>query len=69
MGVLPQDFTAFGNANNADFLGKNCGIGPAELLHSIAGMGQAHIDTPLIAKNGGNSPTWRAPFTIIVCRH
>ena len=58
MGVLPQDFTVFGNANNADFLGENCGIGPEELLHSIAGMRQAHIDTPLIAKGNCGIPSY-----------
>ena len=58
MGVLPQDFAVFGNANKADFLGANCGIGPAELLHSIAGMGQARIDTPLIAKGNCGIPSY-----------
>ncbi len=55
MGVSPQNFAVFGNTNKADFLGANCGIGFAKLLHSIAGMGQSHIDTPLIAK--GNCGT------------
>ena len=52
MVVLPQDFAVFGAADKADFLGANCCTGSAELLHSISGMAQAHIDTPLIA--GGN---------------
>ena len=52
VGVLPQDFAVFGTADKADFLGANCCIGSAELLHSISGMAQAHVDTPLIA--GGN---------------
>ena len=52
MGVVPQDFAVFGTADKADVLGANCCIGSAELLHSISGMAQAHIDTPLIA--GGN---------------
>ncbi len=58
MGVLPRDFTVFGNANNADFHGENSGIGPAELLQSIAGMGQANIDTPLIAKGNCGIPSY-----------
>ena len=58
MGVLPQDFAVFGAANKADFLGANCGIGPAELLHSISGMAQAHIDTPLIAKGNCGIPSY-----------
>ena len=58
MGVLPKDFTVFGNANNADFLGENCGISLAELLHSIADMGQAHPDTPLIANGNCGVPSY-----------
>lgn len=58
MGVLPQDFAVFGAANKADFLGANCGIGPAELLHSISGMAQADIDTPLIAKGNCGIPSY-----------
>ena len=70
MGVLPQDFAVFGAANKADFLGANCGIGPAELLHSISGMAQADIDTPLIARGiEGFLPMWMAPFTTIARRH
>ena len=57
MGVSQQDFAVFGNANKADFLGANCAIGSAELLHSIAGMGQAHIDNPLIAKGNCGAPS------------
>ena len=58
MGVLPQDFAVFGEANKADFLGANCGIGRAELLHSISGMAQAHIDTALIAKGNCGIPSY-----------
>ena len=36
----------------------NCGICPAELLHSISGMAQAHIDTPLIAKGNSEIPSY-----------
>ena len=58
MGVLAQDFAVFGAAKEVDFLGANCGIGPAELLHSISGMAQAHIDTPLIAKGNCGIPSY-----------
>ena len=58
MGVLAQDFAVFGAANEVDFLGANFGIGPAELLHSISGMAQAHIDTPLIAKGNCGIPSY-----------
>ena len=57
MGVSPQDFAVFGNANKADFLGANCAIGSAKLPHSIAGMGQAHIDNPLIAEGNCGAPS------------
>ena len=58
LGVSPQDFAVFGNANKADFLAANCGIGSAKLLHSIVGMGQAHIDTPLIVKGNCGTPSY-----------
>ena len=38
MGVTPADFASFAAAQDADFLGANCGIGPAELLHSVQGF-------------------------------
>ena len=41
-----------------NFLGEDCGIGPAELLHSIYGLAQAHIDTPLIAKGNCGTPSF-----------
>jgi len=58
MGVLPEAFADFGVAQHADFLGANCGIGPAELLHSISGMRGAAGETPLIAKGNCGIPAY-----------
>ena len=33
MGVTPADFASYAAAQSVDFIGANCGIGPAELLH------------------------------------
>jgi 5-methyltetrahydrofolate--homocysteine methyltransferase len=38
MGVMPADFADFATAAGASFIGANCGIGPAELLHSVSGI-------------------------------
>jgi len=58
MGVLPADFAKFGADQGVDFLGANCGIGPAELLHSISGMRDAAGSVPLIAKGNCGIPSY-----------
>lgn len=58
MGVTPQNFAIFANAHGADFMGANCGIGPAELLHSVDNMRKSGLDTPLIAKGNCGIPAY-----------
>ena len=50
MGVTPVDF-------GASFVGANCGIGPAELLHSVREMLPA-VETPVIAKGNCGIPAY-----------
>ena len=41
----------------ADLVGANCGIGPAELLHSVRGMLPV-VDVPVIAKGNCGIPAY-----------
>ena len=50
MGVVPADFAEFVRGLGANFVGANCGIGPAELLHSVRGVLAASGSLPLVAK-------------------
>ena len=53
MGVTPDLFARFATAAGANFIGANCGIGPAELLHSVQGILPAAGELPVVASNCG----------------
>ena len=57
MGVTPADFARQVADFGATFVGANCGIGPAELLHSVQEMVPA-VDVPLIAKGNCGIPAY-----------
>ena len=58
MGVTPADFASFATAQGADFIGANCGIGPAELLHSVQGILTRANDAPVVAKSNCGIPAY-----------
>ena len=58
MGVTPADFASFAVAQGADFIGANCGIGPAELLHSVQGILTQANDIPVVAKGNCGIPAY-----------
>ena len=57
MGVLPADFVRESVGFGASLVGANCGIGPAELLHSVRDMLPA-TDMPVIAKGNCGIPSY-----------
>lgn len=59
MGVTPADFASHAIAQGADYIGANCGIGPAELLHSVAGMLDGNGTAPVIAKGNCGIPSYQ----------
>ena len=58
MGVTPQDYASFISASGASALGANCGIGPAELMHSVLMMSD-HATIPVVAKGNCGIPEYR----------
>ena len=58
MGVTPAEFASFAVAQGADFIGANCGIGPAELLHSVQGILTQANEIPVIAKGNCGIPAY-----------
>ena len=58
MGVMPADFADFATASGASFIGANCGIGPAELLHSVSGILGRSGDLPVVAKGNCGIPVY-----------
>jgi methionine synthase I (cobalamin-dependent) len=58
MGVMPADFASFATASGASFIGANCGIGPAELLHSVNGILTQSGDVPVVAKGNCGIPAY-----------
>ena len=58
MGVTPNDFACFAASRGADFIGANCGIGPAELLHSLQGILTQANDIPVVAKGNCGIPAY-----------
>ena len=58
MGVTPADFASFAVAQGADFIGANCGIGPAELLHSVGVILTQANDIPVVAKGNCGIPAY-----------
>jgi len=57
MGVLPAEFARQAGDFGASLVGANCGIGPAELLHSVREMLPA-TDMPVIAKGNCGIPSY-----------
>ena len=57
MGVTPADFAQQSVAFGASYVGANCGIGPAELLHSMQGI-LSHAGVPVIAKGNCGIPAY-----------
>lgn len=58
MGVMPADFADFARGLGANFIGANCGIGPAELLHSVRGILTASGSLPVVAKGNCGIPAY-----------
>ena len=58
MGVMPADFAQFASGLGANFIGANCGIGPAELLHSVRGILDASGSLPVVAKGNCGIPAY-----------
>ena len=58
MGVEPGAYARHVSAAGAVALGANCGVGPAELMHSVLGMKPA-AGVPLIAKGNCGIPEYR----------
>lgn len=58
MGVMPADFAKFASISGADFIGANCGIGPAELLHSVRGILAVSENLPVVAKGNCGIPVY-----------
>ena len=57
MGVSPAEFARQSTGFGAGFVGANCGIGPAELLHSVREMLPAS-SVPVIAKGNCGIPAY-----------
>ena len=57
MGVLPADFVRDSAGYGASLVGANCGIGPAELMHSVREMLPV-TDMPVIAKGNCGIPSY-----------
>ena len=58
MGVMPANFADVATASGANFIGANCGIGPAELLHSVAGILVQSGDVPVVDKGNCGIPAF-----------
>ena len=58
MGVMPNSFAEFAAASGASFIGANCGVGPAELLHSVRGILKKSASTPVVAKGNCGIPAY-----------
>ena len=57
MGVTPADFASKSIRFGADYVGANCGIGPAELLHSVSEI-ITTASVPVIAKGNCGIPAY-----------
>jgi 5-methyltetrahydrofolate--homocysteine methyltransferase len=57
MGITPADFARRSAEFGAACIGANCGIGPAELLHSVREM-LLVVETPVIAKGNCGIPEY-----------
>ena len=57
MGITPADFASQSTAFGAAYVGANCGIGPAELLHSVSKV-LVDAKVPVIAKGNCGIPAY-----------
>ena len=57
MGITPADFASQSTAFGAAYIGANCGIGPAELLHSVSKI-LVDAKVPVIAKGNCGIPAY-----------
>ena len=57
MGVDPADYARYVSDRGAAALGANCGIGPAELMHSIMLL-KDHATCPIVAKGNCGIPEY-----------
>ena len=58
MGVMPAEFAEFTRGLGANFVGANCGIGPAELLHSVRGILTVSGSMPVVAEGNCGIPAY-----------
>lgn len=58
MGVTPAEFAGFAVQHGAALVGANCGIGPAELLHSVSGIIDEDVGVSIIAKGNCGIPAY-----------
>ena len=58
MGVNPADFAVHAHARGVAGVGANCGVGPAELMHSVMQMPEAVGAMPIIAKGNCGIPEY-----------
>lgn len=58
MGVNPADFAAHAHARGVAAVGANCGVGPAELMHSVMQMPEGADGTAIIAKGNCGIPEY-----------
>lgn len=57
MGITPADFASQSIGFGAAYVGANCGIGPAELLHSVTEI-LVDAEVPVIAKGNCGIPAY-----------
>ena len=57
MGVSPEEYASYVSDKGAAALGANCGIGPAELMHSIMLL-KDHATCPIVAKGNCGIPEY-----------
>ena len=61
MGITPEAYAAHVQGQGASALGANCGIGPAELMHSIMKMQnstEVDLTVPVVAKGNCGIPEY-----------
>lgn len=57
MGITPEDYAGYARKLGLNGFGANCGIGPAELLHSVTGFGEGG-EQMIIAKGNCGIPQY-----------
>ena len=58
MGVTPADYAQFAAEIGLDMARANCGVGPAELMESIAGLIAAGVEIPIVATGNCGIPQY-----------